>query len=101
MMALSIISMTVIEAVSAARASFAALAKVIRASTRTQRKEITEEEREHYRERNGCAVTQPTALPITIPSTSPIAQPVRQWRVADHAVRFSEGTLPTACSGCG
>src|SRR6185503_3855670 len=31
---------------------------------------------------------QPSALPITMPSTSPIAHPVRQCSVAAQAVRF-------------
>jgi hypothetical protein len=33
-----------------------------------------------------------------MPSTSPIAQPVRQWTVAWSAERFSEGLCPWSCA---
>ena len=34
---------------------------------------------------------RPIAVPITMPSTSPMAHPVRQWTVALKAVWLSEG----------
>src|SRR6478735_3598059 len=36
-----------------------------------------------------AALCQPSAVPRTMPSTSPMAQPVRQWSVAEIAVRQS------------
>ena len=37
-----------------------------------------------------AAFPQPIAVAMTMPSTSPIAQPVRQWVVALNAERFSD-----------
>jgi hypothetical protein len=37
-----------------------------------------------------AAFPHPKAVAITIPRTSPIAQPVRQWVVALKAERFSD-----------
>src|SRR5215208_4204402 len=37
-----------------------------------------------------ATLLHPSAVPITIPSTSPMAHPVRQCSVAEKAVRLSE-----------
>jgi hypothetical protein len=37
-----------------------------------------------------CQLPHPSAVPMIIPSTSPIAQPVRQCAVAERATRFSD-----------
>ena len=41
-----------------------------------------------------AGLPSPAAVPITIPSTSPIAHPVRQWSVASAATRLSEAAVP-------
>src|SRR4051812_493359 len=44
---------------------------------------------------------RPAAVEITMPSTSPIAQPVRQWTVALNATRFSAAAAArvSPCAG--
>src|SRR5262245_17632192 len=83
---LSTISITVIESVSEAKAMPAALLNGIPPATSGQ--SVIE-----YPKRNAsttdrvtvAALLQPNATPVTMPSTSPIAQPVRQWSVAETA----------------
>jgi hypothetical protein len=92
MMALSTTSMIVIEAVSAANASLstarvaspeASSGRMVRAYPK---KKASTTERATV-----AALLQTSAVPITMPRTSPMAQPVRQWTVAAKASRLSDG----------
>jgi len=42
----------------------------------------------------------PAAVPITMPSTSPIAHPVRQWSVADVATGHGTDANPDGPEWC-
>ncbi len=44
------------------------------------------------------ALCRPNAVPITMPRTSPIAQPVRQWSVAEIALLVS--SRPVIAMSC-
>ena len=95
MIRLSTTSMIVIEIVSAASASGIA---VDRAMPDRNKGTIVKE----YPKKNASTTArttvsgspQPRAVPMIIPSTSPIAQPVRQWTVAESATAFTDGAAP-------
>ena len=83
MNALSTISITAIDSVSAASATAIAARNATPArSTGAHRERVAEQERQRDRQDHGRPRGQPSAVPMTMPSTSPIAQPVRQCSVA-------------------
>ena len=95
MLRLSTISMIAIDTVSAASA--------MRAAARTASPPRTNGIMvKMYPDTNARAIAsaivwrllQPSAVPITMPSTSPMAQPVRQCSVAVSAVRSSDAPAP-------
>jgi len=83
--ALSVISMTVIDTVSAARASLVASPKAMPAPTSGRMvSALPKKKARPMATARVASVASPRAVPMTSPSTSPIAQPVRQWVVAPN-----------------
>jgi len=86
------ISITAMESVSAANASF--MAGPNASPPRSNGIMVREYPKRKARTTESAIVREfdmPIADPITIPRTSPIEQPVRQCTVALKATRFSEG----------
>ena len=83
MIALSTISMSVIDSVSAAKARRAAAANASPEASRGRSVREYPNTKARATERSMVGTSsQPRAVPITMPNTSPMAQPVRQWSVA-------------------
>ena len=92
MIALSTIPMILIEIVSEASASgITALSAIPERSSGQARQQCSRTTNASTIESAIVARSdQPSAVPMIMPSTSPIAQPVRQWTVALNASAFSD-----------